>query len=83
VTITVDPRILDAREWAARTIPLLQPFGTIPQLRNPDGWREWAAFVVSLPAIAASSAPRPERFAQWSDWALAFNVALRLLGPGR
>jgi hypothetical protein len=82
VTITVDPRMMDAREWTARTTPLLAPFGTIPLLLDPERWREWGAYVIALPAVAAVSAPRPERFASWSDWARALNVSLRLLGPG-
>lgn len=82
MTITIDPRLLGAREWAARTTPLLSPFGTIPLLLDPERWREWAAYVIALPRIAAVNAPRPERFQTWSDWATAFNVALQLLGPG-
>lgn len=80
MTITIDPRMLDAREWAGRTTPSLLSFGTIPLLLDPDRWREWAAYVVALPRIAAVNAPRPERFSTWQDWATAFNVALRLLG---
>lgn len=82
MTITVDPRMLNAREWAARTTPLLFPYGTIPMLLDPERWREWAANVILLPRVAAASAPRPERFATWQDWATAFNVTLRLLGTG-
>lgn len=81
--MTVDPRFLEPREWVARTTPLLLTFGTIPLLLDPDRWAEWAAYVVSLPRVSAASAPRPERFGGWRDWATAFNVTLRLLGPGQ
>jgi hypothetical protein len=76
---TIDTRFIDVLNWAAQTTTLLAPYGTIPILRDPHRWRDWASVVVSLPVVSGLGAPRPEGFADWRDWARQFNYAARLL----
>ncbi len=81
MTIAVDPRNMTVEAWAAETTRLINSHGIIPKLVSEARWKAWAAYVASLPAIAAVNAARPEPYANWRDWAQAFNVAVRLL-PG-
>jgi hypothetical protein len=79
VAATIDTRFIDVVNWASQTTTVLAPYGTIPILRDPHKWRDWASMVVSLPALSALGAPRPEGFERWEDWARQFNFAARLL----
>lgn len=75
----VKPQGIDVRHWANQMVLSLSAYGCIPKLMNRDDWRSWAALVVSLPAIAAVNAPRPDHFVQWETWAEQFNLSIRLL----
>lgn len=77
--ITIIPKYLSAQNWTGQTTILLAPIASIPKLLDEAHWQGWAAYVVSLPQLAAVNAPRPEGFQKWEDWATAFNVALRIL----
>lgn len=76
---TIDTRFIDVLNWASQTTTLLLPYGTIPKLLDADHWRDWAAEVVSLPALAALGTVRPEGFSDWRGWARQFNATARLL----
>lgn len=76
---TISPRFINVVDWTAQTTTLLAPYGTIPKLLQPDNWRQWAAFVINLPAISALNPPRPEGYETWDAWARQFNVAAQLL----
>lgn len=76
---TIDTRFIDVITWAAQSTTLLAPYGTVPRLINPDDWKPWARIVVAFPAVAALTAPQPDRFEVWQDWARAFNMVARLL----
>lgn len=76
---TIDTRFIDVVTWAAQSTTLLLPYGTIPRLIDPDGWRVWARCVVALPAIAALTAPQPDRYERWDEWARQFNMVAKLL----
>lgn len=71
----IDPRFETVTSWAQKTTPFLTGFGTIPKLLGDD-WRKWANYIVSLPLIAATNAPRPAGYDSWQKWALAFNLVV-------
>jgi hypothetical protein len=77
--ITITPDYISITDWAARTGDLLTSFGTIPTLMSDYEWREWAGQVASLPAVTALGAPRPEGFADFREWAVAFNAQIKML----
>lgn len=77
--ITIVPRYITAQNWASQTTIMLASIAPIPKLLDEAHWMGWAAYVVSLPELAAVNAPRPEGFSTWDSWATAFNVALRIL----
>ncbi len=79
MAFTVNPTRTDPAHWCSQMALSLSQYGPIPKLLDPAGWREWAAIVVSIPAIAGVGAPRPERFASWRPWAHEFNQAIRVL----
>ena len=79
MTQTVTPEFMDVQMWADRNVQLLNRYGTIGSLRDPEKWREWAQGVASLPALAALGCPGPTGFSTWQDWARAYNVSARLL----
>lgn len=76
---TIDTRFIDVVTWAAQSTTLLLPHGTIPRLIDPAGWKAWARIVVALPAIAALTAPSPDPYEDWRDWARQFNTVAKLL----
>lgn len=71
--------MIDVVLWAAQTTTMLAPYGTVPILRDPERWRDWAVVVIALPALAALGTPRPEPFLDWQDWARQFNSVAKLL----
>ena len=77
--IPIDPRFMNARSWAAQTGNILEPYGNIPVLVNDEDWKQWAADITLLPAIANLLPARPEGFLRWEDWANAFNETVLLL----
>lgn len=77
--ITIDPRFLSAVDWAARTTLLLAPYGTIPILRSEEDWPNWAAAVITLPALSGLKPPKPRSFSNWREWAAQLNQDLNLL----
>jgi hypothetical protein len=78
--VTIDVRGETAVSWCQKNTILLARYGTVPILFTDDGWRDWAAYIVSLPEIAAIGAPRPEPYPEWTDWARQANQSFRLLG---
>ncbi len=79
MTITITPEHIDVQNWAAQNLGLLNRFGTVGPLTDPDQWRSWAQSVATIPDLSALGCPHPTGFATWQDWARAFNVAARLL----
>jgi hypothetical protein len=79
MAFTVNPTGTRPIHWSGQMVLSLSQYGPIPKLLNETDWRQWADTVVSLPAIAAVGAPRPERFSSWESWAHQFNQAVRLL----
>lgn len=77
----VDPRFMDVMSWTASVIPLIGPFGYVPQLLNEDSWRDWATYIITIPTIAQLSPPSPQNFEVWEDWATQMNIPLALLAP--
>ena len=75
----VDPRYLSVLAWINRTNLLLAPYGPVRRVTDPKGWKDWARYVVALPAVAAVNAPRPEGFEDWRSWAVAFNLSAQAL----
>ena len=75
----IDPRFMSVENWCAFTGTLIESYGYIPKLASADDWKKWAAYVISLPQIAATNAPRPERFSAWQDWAAQFNQNVGLV----
>ena len=73
------PRFIDAIRWTQETAVLLRPYGSVPDLRDPKGWKAWAATVIQIPTIAALSPPRPETYRTWETWANSFNLIVGLL----
>ena len=71
---------MTARHWTAQTSLLISRYATIPILYDDSGWKAWAAYVCSIPALAAVSVPRPEIFKDWREWAISFNAQTRNLG---
>ena len=76
---SIDPRFLTAPAWASQMTLGLSAYGAVPILRDEAGWRGWARQVVLLPEVAALGAPQPDQFADWRDWAVAFNLKAALL----
>ena len=76
---TIDPRFIDVMHWTAMTSTVLAPYGTVPILPGPEQWTRWASIILTIPALAALNPPRPERFADWREWASQFNMAAQLL----
>lgn len=77
--IPIDPRFMDFAKWAGATTLFLVPFGTIPKVLDPDDWKAWATYVVSLPALKSLGTVRPQGFDDWRDWAIRFNQTAALL----
>lgn len=75
-----DPRGLTIEHWSALTAAALQPFGYVPRQTNEDGWKDWAAAVKTLPALAPRFVPGSTGFDDWRAWALRLNEAMRGLG---
>lgn len=75
----VSPHGVEAQRWANEMALSLSAYGTVPRLTDPTKWKIWANNVISLPALAAVQAPRPEQFSTWRDWAAQFNLSLRVL----
>ena len=71
---------MTAKHWTAQTTLLIARYGTIPILFDDDAWKNWAAYVCSLPAMESVNVPRPEIFKDWQGWAIAFNQQARNLG---
>lgn len=67
--------------YAAGVIPILAPYGLVPQLMEETRWREWAQFIITIPTVAALTPPSPTFYEQWIDWATQFNLTLRLIQP--
>lgn len=78
--MTIDVRGETVLTWAQKNMILLSPYGTVPILLDPDGWKDWAAYIVSLPDISAIGAPRPEPYDDWTEWGRQFNLTIRVLG---
>jgi len=76
---TIDPRGMTVQSWTALSTFYISPYGSPPKLTDADQWRDWANFVVSLPAIAALNPPRPTGFSDWDAWANQFNRVAQLL----
>jgi hypothetical protein len=70
---------MNARDWTGQMTLLLAQYGNIPTLTNDAAWRDWANAVITLPALSALGAARPEGFGQWDAWATEFNRTYALL----
>lgn len=72
----IDPRYMDAVEWADAMVPNLEKLGNIGRLDDADKWREWASQLLNLPKLAGSIVPDPYQFDDWRDWAQRCNKNL-------
>lgn len=77
--IPIDPRFMSATSWTDQTIIVLADEAPIPRLLHEDKWRDWAAYVILTPAIAALGPAQPQNYRTWKEWADAFNETIRLL----
>lgn len=62
--------------WADHLSLSLERYGIVARLDDPTRWREWAAQVNSLPAVARLSPPDPFQFGDWRDWAVRLTAVL-------
>lgn len=77
--IPIDPRFMSAVTWADMTITILADEAPIPRLMSEEKWKDWAAYVILTPEVAALKPAQPQNYANWYDWAAAFNETLRLI----
>lgn len=68
----IDPQGMGVIEWTDRMVLELEPFGTFPELNEPEEWRDWALAVIQNVPIAACQPPDPRFFIDWRDWAYRF-----------
>lgn len=59
-------------DWAASLRQLRPDIDINPIIFDEDGWQEWAARMIQSAVCQTVSAPRPEGFPSWADWAKAF-----------
>lgn len=76
--MNIDPRYLDVVEWTDFTAPLLEKYGRLPRLDNPEFWKEWALTLIQKPSIQSCQPPDPRYFDDWREWAFRFNQAVPL-----
>ena len=76
--MNIDPRMMTVTEWTDFMAPLLEPFGRMPRLDNPEFWKEWALTLIQRPAIQHFCPPDPRYFEDWEEWAFRFNQAVPL-----
>jgi hypothetical protein len=68
--VSINPYFMPSfQDWAQRSIPELEQYGTIQFPPGEDGWKDWASGVVSLNGLAELGAPMPYQFSSWKDWA--------------
>ncbi len=75
----LDPRGMNMLAWADSTALQLDQYGSVFRLDTEDNWREWAAYVISLPVVNTSDPPQPDDFADFRDWAQRFVGAFELM----
>lgn len=73
----VDPRLMESFvEWADRSYPAFQQYGSVIQALDNDHWQDWGSAVISIPGISQLGAPSPYQFSDWKDWATRLNQVL-------
>ncbi len=45
---------------------------TVPQLTSPDGWKDWARYVVCSSQLSGLAIPPPDGYTDPMAWAMAF-----------
>lgn len=69
----VDPRGLDVVAWSSLVTPLLDQYGPIGVLRQPEQWQEWASHVMIQIGLDVVDLPTPYAYSDWREWAFRFN----------
>ena len=59
-------------EWTDKMTPELYQYGSIIRLDNPDNWKDWARSVILAIQIFQGTAPNPDEFQDWRNWAERF-----------
>lgn len=72
----INPRGLNARDWADFMTPNLEQYGNLPRLDSDDAWKEWAAQLGNLPGLSGEIVPNPYNFNEWQPWAERFCLNL-------
>lgn len=75
--ITVQPVQIELREWADRTVGIVQRFGFSQRLLDDD-WVGWGMALVQQLSQAGKggSIPRPDQFSDWRAWAVRINQVI-------
>ena len=66
----ISPQFMSVREWTDFMTPNLDQFGNLGRLMRDEGWREWGAQLLNMPALSGSIVPDPYLFDDWRAWAL-------------
>lgn len=69
----VDPRGIDVVNWSSQVTLLLDKYGPLGVLRDPDHWQAWAANVMIQIGLDQADLPSPYTYLNWRDWADRFN----------
>lgn len=61
---------IDFPRWAANMREQFAP--TVPQLIQPEAWKDWARQVLCSPQLSGLGIPRPDDYTDPLAWAMAF-----------
>lgn len=69
----IDPRGMDVVNWSSQVTLLLDKYGPIGVLREPEKWRAWASHVMIQIGLDRADLPSPYVYDDWREWAYRFN----------
>ena len=74
------PDGMQVQEWTDKTTLILEKYGAVSRLDDPDRWQDWAARAISLVGLQGNNCPNPYQFDDWRSWAERFNQTTQIEG---
>ena len=72
-----NPRFFDSPvPWSQQMAFILEKYGDVGIITEPNQWKGWGDYVVNLPGVAILSPPNPAVFTDWREWAQRFVEVL-------
>lgn len=68
----IDPRLMNVVEWTDRMSLLVDKYGQVMQLRDPEDWRLWATLMNNQIGLSDATL-NPYSYDSWLPWAIRFS----------